>query len=205
MGDGEMCSFFEGAQEMEQSPRESEMQAAAKVLRRPTQPCNFPGTIAAKRGSARSLVPRAAAPGRSQMERRESIAIASARERESSMAMRLGNGRRMKTTLQASKLATCRRTSTSTSSAKESVAPPAHGIIGRTAHTKRHARARSCINHDFDGNLQPCSVRSNRGVDIQRSAKRRGCLLSYSQAEPGRKLTQPSPRLLAEPCSSGIH
>ena len=33
MGDGEMCSFFEGAQEMEQSPRESEMQAA-KVLRR---------------------------------------------------------------------------------------------------------------------------------------------------------------------------
>ena len=36
--------------------------------------------------------------------------------------------------------------------------------------------------------------------DIQRSAKRRGCLLSYSQAEPGRELTQPSPRLLAEPC-----
>ena len=35
---------------------------------------------------------------------------------------------------------------------------------------------------------------------LQRSAKRRGCLLSYSQAEPGRKLTQPSPRLLAEPC-----
>ena len=33
MGDGEMCSFFEGAQEMEQSPRESEMRAA-KVLRR---------------------------------------------------------------------------------------------------------------------------------------------------------------------------
>ena len=26
-------------------------------------------------------------------------------------------------------------------------------------------------------------------------------MLSYSQAEPGRELTQPSPRLLAEPCS----
>ena len=37
---------------------------------------------------------------------------------------------------------------------------------------------------------------------IQRSAKRRGRLLSYSQAEPGRELTQPSPRLLAEPCSA---
>ena len=37
---------------------------------------------------------------------------------------------------------------------------------------------------------------------LQRSAKRRGCLLSYSQAEPGRELTQPSPRLLAEPCTS---
>ena len=36
-------------------------------------------------------------------------------------------------------------------------------------------------------------------VTVQRSAKRRGCLLSYSQAEPGRELTQPSPRLLAEP------
>ena len=35
----------------------------------------------------------------------------------------------------------------------------------------------------------------------QRSAKRRGCLLTYSQAEPGRELTQPSPRLLAEPCT----
>ena len=32
---------------------------------------------------------------------------------------------------------------------------------------------------------------------VQRWAKRRGCLLSYSQAEPGR---EPSPRLLAEPC-----
>ena len=38
-------------------------------------------------------------------------------------------------------------------------------------------------------------------VPVQRSAKRRGCLLSYSQAEPGRELTQPSPRLLAEPCT----
>ena len=36
--------------------------------------------------------------------------------------------------------------------------------------------------------------------NVQRSAKRRGCLLSYSQAEPGRELIQPSPRLLAEPC-----
>ena len=38
---------------------------------------------------------------------------------------------------------------------------------------------------------------------VQRSAKRRGCLLSYSQAEPGRELTKPSPRLLAEPCRIG--
>ena len=37
-------------------------------------------------------------------------------------------------------------------------------------------------------------------MELQRSAKRRGCLLSYSQAEPGRELTQPSPCLLAEPC-----
>ena len=37
---------------------------------------------------------------------------------------------------------------------------------------------------------------------VQRSAKRRGCLLSYSQAEPGRELTQPSPCLLAEPCTN---
>ena len=37
--------------------------------------------------------------------------------------------------------------------------------------------------------------------NVHRSAKRRGCLLSYSQAEPGRELTQPSPRLLAEPCT----
>ena len=31
-------------------------------------------------------------------------------------------------------------------------------------------------------------------------AIRRGCLLSYSQAEPERELTQPSPRLLVDPC-----
>ena len=30
--------------------------------------------------------------------------------------------------------------------------------------------------------------------------KKCGCLLLYSQAEPGRELTQPSPSLLAEPC-----
>ena len=36
---------------------------------------------------------------------------------------------------------------------------------------------------------------------VQRSAKRRDCLLSYSQAQPGRELTQPSPCLLAEPCN----
>ena len=39
--------------------------------------------------------------------------------------------------------------------------------------------------------------------DVQRSAKRRGCLLSYSQAEPGREVTQPSPRLLADHCIEG--
>ena len=38
-------------------------------------------------------------------------------------------------------------------------------------------------------------------MTIQGSAKRLGCLLSYSQAEPGRELTQPIPRLLAEPCT----
>ena len=31
------------------------------------------------------------------------------------------------------------------------------------------------------------------------------CLLSYSQAEPGRELTQPSPRLLAELCRHFLH
>ena len=40
--------------------------------------------------------------------------------------------------------------------------------------------------------------------ELQRSAKRRGCLLSYNQAEPGRELTQPSPRLFAEPCTCFI-
>ena len=42
-------------------------------------------------------------------------------------------------------------------------------------------------------------------LHLQRSAKRRGCLLSYSQAEPGRELTQPSPRLLAEPFTIAAH
>ena len=42
-------------------------------------------------------------------------------------------------------------------------------------------------------------------LTVQRSAKRRGCLLSYSQAEPGRESTQPSPRLLAEPCCYSDH
>ena len=35
---------------------------------------------------------------------------------------------------------------------------------------------------------------------LQRLAKRCGCLLSYSQAEPGRELMQPRKHLLAEPC-----
>ena len=49
-----------------------------------------------------------------------------------------------------------------------------------------------------------------RGFDIDKKRlylqnyrdrqNRRGCLLCYRQAEPGRELTQPSPRLLAEPC-----
>ena len=34
-------------------------------------------------------------------------------------------------------------------------------------------------------------------------AKKRGCLLSYSPAGPGRELTQHSPCLLAKPCSFG--
>ena len=33
-------------------------------------------------------------------------------------------------------------------------------------------------------------------------AMRRGCLLSYSQAEPEKELTQPRKHLLAEPCIS---
>ena len=41
---------------------------------------------------------------------------------------------------------------------------------------------------------------SSAAAALQGSAKRRGCLLSNSQADPGRELTQPSPRLLAEPC-----
>ena len=36
---------------------------------------------------------------------------------------------------------------------------------------------------------------------MQKSAKRRGCLQSYSQAEPGRELMQPRKHVLAEPGS----
>ena len=36
---------------------------------------------------------------------------------------------------------------------------------------------------------------------VQRSVKWRGCLLSYSQAEPGRELTQPSLCVSVEPCT----
>ena len=43
-----------------------------------------------------------------------------------------------------------------------------------------------------------CAARGD--FPLQRSAKRRGCLLSYSQAEPGRELMQPRKHLLAEPC-----
>ena len=37
-------------------------------------------------------------------------------------------------------------------------------------------------------------------TNLQRSAKRRGCLLNYSQAEPGGQSRQPMLYLLAEPC-----
>ena len=40
---------------------------------------------------------------------------------------------------------------------------------------------------------------------IRRSAKRRGYLLTYSQAELGRELTQPRKHLLAEPCTDYTH
>ena len=110
----------------------------------PTQPCNFPGTIAAKRGSARSFhVPLRRGGPRWNGERASPSQV---RERESSMATRLGmgwagngNGRRMKTTLQASKLATCRRTSTSTSSPTESVGGAASSFDHR-AHGRRHTQ-----------------------------------------------------------------
>ena len=111
----------------------------------PTQPCNFPGTIAAKRGSARSFhVPlRRGGPGWNG----ERASPSQVRERESSMAMRLGlgwagNGRRMKTTLQASKLATCRRTSTITSSPKESVGGAASSCDHRVHGKHKKARSR---------------------------------------------------------------
>ena len=38
-------------------------------------------------------------------------------------------------------------------------------------------------------------------MNVKRSAKRRGSLLSYSQAEPRRELTQPRKHLFAEPCT----
>ena len=46
-----------------------------------------------------------------------------------------------------------------------------------------------------------CKPKSILPKALQGSAKRRGCLLSYSQAEPGRDLTQPRKHLLAEPCT----
>ena len=51
--------------------------------------------------------------------------------------------------------------------------------------------------------LAPAIMGEHFVIYVQGSAKRWGCLLSYSQAEPGRELTQPSYRLLAEPCRSG--
>ena len=41
-----------------------------------------------------------------------------------------------------------------------------------------------------------------KSVDIYTDIGKKA-FLSYSQAEPGRELTQPSPRLLAEPCRVG--
>ena len=49
------------------------------------------------------------------------------------------------------------------------------------------------------------NILQNIHIHVQRLAKRRGCLLSYSQVEPGRELTQPSPCLLAEPCTCIFH
>ena len=40
-----------------------------------------------------------------------------------------------------------------------------------------------------------------KGVNLQRMAKRCGGMISYSQAEPARELTQPRKHLLAEPCT----
>ena len=39
----------------------------------------------------------------------------------------------------------------------------------------------------------------------QRRASERVVVQRYSQAQPGRELTQPSPRLLAEPCTHEAH
>ena len=54
------------------------------------------------------------------------------------------------------------------------------------------------------GILNDSSSSCQATCNVQRSAKRRGCLLSHSQAEPGRELTQPRKHLLAEPLTFGI-
>ena len=62
---------------------------------------------------------------------------------------------------------------------------------------------RCVVTHFVEQHLRDCDEgEQGERPGVQRSAKRRGCLLSYSQAEPGRELTQPSPRLLAQPCTS---
>ena len=50
----------------------------------------------------------------------------------------------------------------------------------------------------------PSLVSETQWKDVQRSAKRRGCLLSNSQAEPGRELTQPSTCLSADACTETL-
>ena len=59
---------------------------------------------------------------------------------------------------------------------------------------------RKSVNHLVYVLSQLMLIFRDQDARLQGSAKRRACLLSYSQAEPGRELTQPSPRLLAEPC-----
>ena len=49
--------------------------------------------------------------------------------------------------------------------------------------------------HNFNGSAAWLSE-----AKIERLAKRRDCLLSYSQAEPEGELTQPRKHILAEPC-----
>ena len=58
----------------------------------------------------------------------------------------------------------------------------------------------SCTMHS----LHTRRLMSPNAIFVQRSAKRWGCLLSYSQAEPGRELTQPRKHLLAEPCTIAV-